>query len=124
MSVVPAELGKPEVKIKVEEKPPIEKKRGRPPKPIPLTWADFEKDALCKSVNEMIKNALNSTILDERKEKLGDTKVGSALIYALYYYTKFKPDHPLMVLMITAGATGSDVLKCLKSEKVVKREAK
>jgi len=98
--------------------------RGRPKgagkKPPRLTWSDFEKDALAKACDELLKDFVNGMVLKDRTQKLDETKVGSALLYSVYYYTDFKPDHPIMVLMIAGLATGNRIRKCLKSPKTQK----
>lgn len=116
------EMAKIEIKPKLPE--PTAPKKGRPKKPAPLTWADFEKDALCKEMDQFVKNMINQSMLRNRSKQLENTKVGSALMYSVYYYTKFQPSHPLMVLAIAFLATGSNVMSCLKSPKVPKVEEK
>lgn len=107
------------MRLEIKPKPEAEKpRRGRPPKPTPLTWADFQNDPLCKMVDGFVVDGINSTFLANRTEKLKESKVGSALIYTIYYYTRFKPDHPLMILLICGGSTFSNVLKCMRSPKI------
>jgi len=108
------------IKIKIEPKPAAEAKpaRGRPKAPPKLTWSDFERDALCKMVDEFFVKTLNSTILRDRSKKLENSKLGSALIYTIYHYTKLRPDHPLTVLMITGLQTGASVMDCMSSPKL------
>lgn len=104
-----------EIKPKEPEKPP-ERKRGRPPKPAPLTWEQFKHDALCKAVDSIIVNVINSTILRDKPKKLTDTQVGSALMYSVYYYTKFRPEHPIFILGLAMTKTAADVLSCIRSK--------
>lgn len=112
-------------KLEIAEKPKIVerdklgriKPTGRPKKKPKLTWDDFQKDALCQMIDNIIKDTINTSLLRDRAKQLERTQVGSALMYSIYYYTKFRPDHPLMIVGIATAQTASSVMSCMKSPK-------
>jgi hypothetical protein len=112
--------GVPTLEVKPpEKKEPVKSaKRGRPKKQKRATYKQVSSLEFAKLVDKMIVDLTNATVLKDKSEQMTETKLGTAVLYAmLYYFPSIDPDHPLLYLASASIEYAGAIAKGLKSQK-------